>query len=63
MTPVIVSLIAIAIAFLGVMITLVCINWELYRDARKAKNEPPVTRSEVSSMIDEAISRALGTRK
>ena len=56
------AIMAVVVAFVGFVITLAPMFREMYRDAKKAKSEPPITRTDVQSMIDEAI-RALGARK
>ena len=50
---------AVVIALVGFVITLAPMFREMYRDARQAKRESALTRSEVEEMIAEAISRTL----
>ena len=57
------AIMAVVVAFVGFVITLAPMFREMYRDAKKAKTDSPVSRSEIQSMIDEAISRALGAKK
>lgn len=56
------AIMAVVVTFVGFVITLAPTFREMYRDAKKAKSETPMTRSDVQSMIDETISRALGAK-
>ncbi len=56
------AIMAVVVVFVGFVITLAPMFREMYRDAKKAKSEPPMTRSDIQSMIDEAISRALSAK-
>ena len=53
------AIMAVVIALVGFVITLAPMFREMYRDARQAKRESALTRSEVEEMIAEAISRTL----
>ncbi len=56
------AIMAVVVAFVGFVITLAPTFREMYRDSKKAKTDSPVSRSEIQSMIDEAISRALSAK-
>ena len=53
------TIMAVVIALVGFVITLAPMFREMYRDARQAKRESALTRSEVEEMISDAISRTL----
>lgn len=53
------TVIAIVVGLLGFVLTLAPMFREMYRDRRREKH---VTRSEVSEMIEAAVSRALGAK-
>ena len=51
------AIMAVVIALVGFVITLAPMFREMYRDARQAKRESALTRTEVEEMIANAISR------
>ena len=57
------AVIAIVVALVGFVMTLAPMFREMYRDSKQAKKDAPLARSEVQTMIDEAISRALSAKK
>ncbi len=57
------AVIAIVVALVGFVITLAPMFREMYKDAKRARDDKGLTRSEVQEMIDEALTRALGTKK
>ena len=51
------TIMAVVIALVGFVITLAPMFREMYRDARQARRESALTRTEVEEMIADAISR------
>ena len=63
MTMLHVSMTVCIISFVFMFVSVGHLVWRTIREAKREAEDPPVTRTEIQSMIDEAISRALSAKK